>query len=251
MLRTSSRIKNGAQGMWALFCKEMYSYALSPAFYGIAIFFLLFSSIWLFNLQAFFQRDQASLRMYFASFPIVFILVIPAITMRSWAEERKIGSIELLLTLPFSEWSLVLGKFLAALCAIVFLLLLSLSVPLSLLPLGNFDGGIIVGEYIGAFLLASSSISLGLFLSSLAKNQVAAFLGSTAVLIVVMLSNQIPWNSNLPAVLNDIVKYISLSFHFESFSKGLIDSRDLAYFIITSFLFLFLNTRVLLFRKWS
>jgi ABC-2 type transport system permease protein len=247
----SERIKLRWRGALALCRKELYSYSISPAFFGIAIFFLLFTAIWLFDLQSFFQRDQASLRLYFAAFPLVFVLVIPAITMRSWAEERKLGSIEILLTLPFSEWSLVLGKFFAALGAILILLVLSFSVPLSLAPLGRFDGGVIVTEYIGALLLASSSVSLGLLLSSLSKNQVAAFLGGVAVLIVVMLMNQIPWNNNLPGRLNDIINYISLSFHFESFSKGLLDSRDLAYFIFTTFLFLFLNTRVLLFRKWS
>jgi ABC-2 type transport system permease protein len=253
MTRTddSEPIKLRWKGALSLCRKELYSYSISPAFFGIAIFFLLFTSIWLFDLQSFFQLGRASLRPYFASFPLVFILVIPAITMRSWAEERKAGSIEILLTLPFSEWSLVLGKFFAALGAILIILVLSLGVPFSLAQLGHFDAGVILTEYIGALLLASSSVSLGLLLSSLSKNQVAAFLGGVAVLIVVMLMNQISWNNNLPAHLNDIINYISLSFHFESFSKGLLDSRDLAYFILTTLLFLFLNTRVLLFRKWS
>jgi ABC-2 type transport system permease protein len=244
-------LKRGAKGALALFRKEIYSYSISPAFFGIAIFFLLFTSIWFFYLQGFFQRDQASMRMFFSAFPIAYVLVIPAITMRSWAEERKLGSIELLLTMPLSEWSLVIGKYAASLGVMAILLILSMSVPLSVSPLGRFDGGVIAAEYVGAFLLASSAVSLGLLLSSLSKNQVAAFLGGVAILIVIILINQVPWLANLPQGLNSAVKYLSLSFHFESFSKGLLDSRDLFYFIFTTILFLFLNTRVLLFRKWS
>ncbi|MDR3302342.1 MAG: ABC transporter permease [Spirochaetaceae bacterium] len=245
------KLQRSVASTLALFRKEIYSYSISPAFFGIAIFFLLFTGIWLFNLQSFFQRDLASLRSYFSAFPLVFILVIPALTMRSWAEERKIGSIELLLTLPFSQWSLVLGKFFAAFGAVAALLVLSLGVPISLSPLGRFDGGVIFTEYIGALLLAASAVSLGLLLSALSKNQVAAFLGSVAVLIIVMLSDQIPWTQSLPATMNDVLRYISLSYHFGSFSKGLLDSRDLAYFVVTTVLFLFLNTKVLLLRKWS
>ena len=235
----------------ALARKELYTYSISPAIYGIALFFLLFTSIWLFNFQNFFAKDQASLRAYFAAFPLVFILVIPGITMKAWAEERKLGSIELLLTMPFSEWDLVLGKFFAAFGAVLAMLVLTLPVPLSLLPLGRFDGGVIVSEYAGALLLAAAAVSLGLLLSSLSKNQVAAFLGSAAVLLVIMLINQIPFSAAVPLWITSVINFISLSFHFESFSKGLLDSRDLLFFIISTFLFLYLNTRVLLFRKWS
>jgi ABC-2 type transport system permease protein len=247
----TTALKRNAASALALFRKEIYSYSISPAFFGIAIFFLLFTSIWFFYLQGFFQRDQASMRTFFSAFPIAYVLVIPAITMRGWAEERKLGSIELLLTMPFSEWSLVLGKYAASLGVMAILLVLSMSVPLSVLPLGHFDGGVIATEYVGALLLASSAVALGLLLSSLSKNQVAAFLGGVAILIVIILINQVPWLANLPQGVNAAVNYISLSFHFESFSKGLLDSRDLFYFIFTTILFLFLNTRVLLFRKWS
>jgi ABC-2 type transport system permease protein len=239
------------QRVFALTRKELYSHIHSPAFYGITVFFLLFTSIWLFYLQRFFALDAATLRPYFAAFPLGFILVIPAITMKTWAEERKLGSVELLLTMPFSEWDLVLGKFLSSMTVVGVLLVLSLPVPLSLLPLGYFDGGVIAGEYLGVLLLGASSVSLGLLLSCLSKNQAGAFLGSAVVLLAVMLVNQFTQTMNLPPWLSEAVNFVSLSFHFESFSKGLIDSRDLAFFIITTGLFLFLNTQVLLFRKWS
>jgi ABC-2 type transport system permease protein len=230
--------------------KELYSFSNTPAFYGVALFFTLFCSIWLFNLQRFFTMNLASLRPYFAAFPLVFILIIPIITMKSWAEERKLGSMELLLTMPFSEWDLVLGKFLSSLAVIVILLLLTLPVPLSVAGLGRFDGGVIVGEYTGALLLGASASALGLFLSSLSKNQGGAFLGSAAVLLVTMLISQFTAGFNFPRIIADGLNFLSLSFHFESFSRGILDTRDLAFFIITTVLFLFLNTRVILFRKW-
>jgi ABC-2 type transport system permease protein len=234
----------------ALAKKEMYSYGNSPAFYGITVFFLLFCSVWLFYFQRFFTMDTASLRPYFASFPIVFILIIPAITMKSWAEERKLGTVELLLTMPFSEWDLVLGKFFSALAVLAAILALTIPLPLSLLPLGDFDGGVIACEYVGAFLLGASATALGLLLSALSKNQAGAFLGSAVVLLVVMLINRLTLTFDLPQWLAEGINFVSLSFHFESFSKGLIDSRDLAFFILSTILFLFLNTRVLIFRKW-
>ncbi|MDR3338298.1 MAG: ABC transporter permease [Treponema sp.] len=235
---------------FALAFKELYSYVNSPVLYGIGVFFLLFTSIWLFNFQEYFVQNMATLRPYFASFPLVFILVIPVITMRTWAEERKTGTVELLLTMPFSEWDLVLGKFISSLAVVVTLLFLTLPLPLSLLPLGRFDGGVIAGEYLGALLLGSSAAALGNLLSSLAKNQGGAFLGSAAVLLAVMLINMIPQTADLPLPLVQMMNFISLSFHFESFSKGLIDSRDLAFFVLSTALFLYLNTQALLYRKW-
>jgi ABC-2 type transport system permease protein len=234
----------------ALARKELYSHSNSPAFYGIAVFFLLFSSIWLFYIQRYFAQNAATLRVYFAAFPLAFILVIPVITMKSWAEERKLGSVELLLTMPFSEWELVLGKYLSSLGVFAFIIALTIPLPLSLLPLGHFDGGVIVAEYVGALLLGSAAISLGLLLSSLSKNQAGAFLGSAVVLMAVMLIQQITFNLELPNALAGAINFISLAFHFESFAKGLIDSRDVVFFILATVLFLFLNTRVLLYRKW-
>jgi ABC-2 type transport system permease protein len=235
----------------ALARKECYSWFNSPAFYGITVFFLLFISIWLYHISQFFASDTANLRSFFAAFPLVFILVIPVITMRAWAEEKKTGSAEILFTMPFTEWELCLGKFLSSFGILLMLLVLSLPIPLTLLPLGNFDPGVIAGEYTGAVLLGAAAVSLGLFLSAVSKNQAGAFLGTVVVLLAVMLLNQLAAFASLPAWLTDFINYISLSFHFESFSRGLLDSRDLAFFILTTVLFLFLNTQALVYRKWS
>jgi ABC-2 type transport system permease protein len=235
----------------ALARKEIYSYSISAAFYGTAVFFILFVNIWLFYFQRYFAMDSATLRPYFAAFPLAFIIIIPVITMKSWAEERKLGSLELLLTMPFSEWDLVLGKFIAAFAALAGILALTIPLPLSVIPLGNFDGGVIAAEYAGVLLLGASATSLGLLLSSLARNQGGAFLGGAVALLFVMLVGNLTQTFNLPQWLAECINFLSLTFHFESFSKGLIDSRDLAFFIITTALFLFLNTRVLFYRKWS
>jgi len=230
--------------------KELYQYLYAPAFYGAAVFFLLFCSVWLFYFQRYFSQDQATLRPYFAAFPIVFILVIPVITMKSWAEERKTGTVELLLTMPFTEWDLVLGKFFSNLAVLTVMLLLTVPLPLSLLSLGRFDGGVIFCEYFGAFLLGASATALGLLMSSVSKNQAGSFLASAVILMAVMLVNRITYFFNLPQWLAQSVNFISLAYHFDSFTKGLIDSRDLAFFVLSAALFLFINTRVILYRKW-
>jgi ABC-2 type transport system permease protein len=157
--------------------KEILQYLYAPAFYGAAVFFLLFCSVWLFFIQRYFEMDYASMRPYFGIFPIVYIMVIPVLTMKSWAEERKTGTAELLLTMPFTEWDLVLGKFFSVVSVLGMILLLTLPLPLSLSLLGNYDSGVIFCEYLGAFLLGASASALGLLLSALSKNQAGSFLG--------------------------------------------------------------------------
>ena len=229
--------------------KELHLWVYSPALYGISTFFLLFVSIWFYHLQRFFAMDIATLRPFFTAFPLAFILVIPVLTMRAWAEERKLGSAEILFTLPFAEWELVLGKFLSCLALLLAMLCLTIPVPLTLFPLGYFDPGVIFAEYLGALLLGASAIALGLFLSSVSKNQAAAFLGSAAALLVIIMINN--FSASLPAGIAVFVNYVSLSFHFESFSRGLLDSRDIAFFLLSTVFFLFLNTHVLTSRRWN
>jgi len=127
--------------------------------------------------------------------------------------------------------------------------LLTVPVPLTVLPLGHFDGGVIFCEYAGTLFLGASATALGVFLSGVSKNQAAAFVGSVVVLLAVMLMHQL--TSNLPSGLAAFLNYISLAFHFESFSRGLLDSRDMAFFLITTILFLFLNTQSLVYRRWK
>ena len=233
----------------ALTRKELYSWINSPALYGISVFFLLFVSIWFYYFQRFFAMDSASLRPFFSGFPMVFILVIPVMTMKAWAEEIKLGTSELLFTLPFSEWELVWGKFISSLSLLLGMIILTIPVPLTLLPLGFFDSGVIFTEYLGVLLLGISSIALGLFISAIVRTQGTAFLWSAVILLAMMLMSN--FSQALPRPIALFANFISLSFHFESFSRGLLDSRDIAFFLLSTGLFLFLNTQVILSRRWS
>ena len=229
--------------------KELHSWLYSPVLYGITVFFLLFVSIWFYYLQRFFTMDIATLRPFFQAFPLAFIFVIPVLTMKAWAEETKMGSAEILFTLPFTEWELVLGKFFSTFTILFAMILLTIPVPLSMIPLGYFDPGVIFAEYAGTLLLGAAAAAIGLFLSSVSKSQAAAFVGSVVILLALILLNN--FTQDLPMALGRFLNYISLAFHFESFSRGLLDTRDLAFFLITTALFLFLNTQVLVNRRWS
>ena len=229
--------------------KELLSWLVSPSLYGITVFFLVFVSVWFYYIQRFFAMDIASLRPFFGAFTQVFIFVVPALTMKAWTEEKKLGSMEILFTLPFNEWELVLGKFLSCLAIISGMIILTLPVPLTLLPLSNFDLGVILTEYAGVLLLAAAALAIGLCLSSISKNQAAAFVGTVVALLLLMLLNN--FTQNLPTFLAKLINFISLSFHFESFSRGLLDTRDVSFFLLTTGLFLFINTQILIFRKWS
>ena len=233
-----------------LFRKELATYFNSPIAYIVVVFFLVFTSVWFFYIQQFVAQDLASLRNYFAIFPIVFIILLPAVTMRSWAEENKIGTVELLLTLPFLEGQTVAGKFLGAVALLGLTLVLTVPVPLTISPLGDFATGQIIGQYIGVLVLGSAGIAIGLFISSLSRNQITAFILSAVVLLFLTLVNQVNFIVDLPEWSASVFNYLSLDYHFSSFEKGLIDTRDLIFYLALTALFLYLNTKVLVFRKW-
>jgi ABC-2 type transport system permease protein len=230
--------------------KELKSYFNSPIAYVLVVTFLVFCSVWVFYLQTFFAANMASLRGFFSVIPIVFIIVMPALTMRSWAEEKKLGTMEVLLTLPYRESTLVLGKFLAALSLLGLMIALTLPLPLLLSRFGEFDWGEILGQYIGVVLLGAAGISVGLFVSSLMSNQISSFLISLFVLLVLTLISQVNLVFALPPWAAGMVNFVSLGQHFSNFQRGLIDTRDLLYYGIVSALFLYLNTKSLVFRKW-
>jgi ABC-2 type transport system permease protein len=230
--------------------KELKSYFNSPIAYILVVTFLVFSSIWIFYLETFFASNVASLRNFFAVIPIVFIIIMPALTMRSWAEEKKLGTMEVLMTLPFRESTLVIGKFLAALTLLVIMIGLTLPLPLLLSRFGDFDWGEILGQYIGVVLLGAAGISVGMFVSSLMANQISSFLISLFVLLVLTLISQVNRVFTLPPWAAETVNFVSFGHHFSNFQRGLIDTRDLLYYGIVSALFLYLNTKTLVFRKW-
>jgi ABC-2 type transport system permease protein len=221
----------------------------SPIAYIVTVAFLVFTAVWLFYLNQFFSRNEASLRIYFQIVPTVFVFLIPALTMRSWAEERRTGTLEILLTLPFREWEVVLAKFLGAFCLLALVIALTIPLPLSLSSLGRFDGGQIAGEYLGVLFTGAAGIAVGLFFSSLSTNQITSFIMSVLALLAFTLLNQVNFLVALPRWLAAVFNYVSFGQHFESFRRGVIDTRDMLYFLLVTAAFLALNVQVLVRRK--
>ncbi len=238
-------------GTWVVARREIRSYVDSPVAYLFIVAFLVSCSVLFFFMQGFFAAGVASLRPWFGLMPIMLSILLPALTMRMWAEERKQGTYETLLTLPLSEGQLVLGKYLAAMTVLGAALILSLPVPIMVSAFGRFDPGIIVAEYLGIVLLSSASIALGQLVSSLTRNQMSAFLATALVLVAMTMLSQLAAFFSLPSWLSAMVNWLSLSYRFSSFSKGVVDSRDCAYFIILSAMCLYLTTRRIAFGKWS
>lgn len=231
--------------------RELRSYFNSSIAYIVALFFLLLGAVWFLYLERFLYQNVASLQGYFSIVPIIYILVLPALTMRSWAEERRRGTDEILLTLPFREWELVAGKFLGGFCLLLVVVALSIPLPLTLSPLGDFQRGPLLGQYLGILMLGAAGLSIGQFVSAFSVNQITAFIVSVLGLLFITLVNQVNNFLSLPIWLAAFLNYLSFNYHFGSFDRGLIDSRDLAYFLFVTVLFLYLTTRVLVLRKWQ
>lgn len=235
---------------FTVFKKELRSYFSSPVGYVFIIFYLLVSNAFFFFVQDFFKQGQDSMRGFFAAMPWIFLFFVPAISMRLWAEEKKMGTVELLLTMPFKEWEVVLGKFLAAFAFLGIALLFTLTVPLSLAYLGKPDFGVIVGSYVGALFLGSAYLAIGLYISSLTENQVVAFIISLAVVFVLLLVGIAPVWLNAVGSLVSFCDYVSLLSHFNNVTRGVIDSRDVVYYASVIVLFLYLNIKNIEARKW-
>ncbi|MGA2481031.1 MAG: ABC transporter permease [Spirochaetia bacterium] len=230
--------------------RELRAYFTTPVAFIVVVFFLVVTSAWFFFAQQFFAQDTATLRGYFSLWPVVFILLLPALTMRSWAEERRQGTAEILLTLPLREGELVAGKFAAAAALLLVLTLLTLPLPLSLLPFGSFDAGQIAMQYLGVLLLGCAGIAAGQFVSSLSANQISAFLFGVLFMLVITLIGQIPSVAVLPGWLAAVLSWISFDYHFDSFSKGVLDTRDLVFFAVLTAGFLLFTAKVLLLRRY-
>ena len=238
------------QNTLAIFKKELRSYFSSPVGFVFIIFFLLVSNAFFFFVQDFFKQGQVTMRYYFAAIPWVLLFFVPAITMRLWAEEKKLGTLEILLTMPLRETEVVIGKFLAALAFLFVSLLGSITIPITLLYLGQPDMGVIIGSYIGAMLLGAAYLAIGLYISSLAENQVVAFIISLAVIFALLLIGIAPTYLNQLGMVAHICEYISLLSHFNNVTRGVIDSRDVIYYFSVIALFLYMNVKNIEARKW-
>ncbi len=233
----------------AILQKEFKSYFNSPIAYIFIITFILFSN-WLF-FRTFFLIGQAHLRPLFSIFPWLFLFLAPSITMRAWAEEKKMGTIEVLMTLPIKDYEVVLGKFFASFFFMITTVLLTLPLTLTVYSLGQPETGSIVGGYLGACLMGGAYLAIGLFCSSLTNNQIVAFIISTVSCFVFLIIGEDMVLMSAPASLTPLFSYLGLGAHFESISRGVIDSRDVIYYVSTIGFFLFLNTLALESRKWK
>jgi ABC-2 type transport system permease protein len=224
--------------------KEFKSFFNLTIGYVFIIVYLLFTNGLFF--YTLFLVNQAEMRNYFGILPWVFLFFVSAITMRLWAEERKQRTLELLLTLPVRDYEVVIGKYLASVLLILLTLILSFNVPLTLVLLGKPDFGPIIGGYIGAALLGAAYAAIGTCISSFTENQIIAFLVSIFIMAGSLLLGLL---SGIMGSLGSFCSFLSVGTHFESIARGVVDSRDVLYYLSIIIFFLFLNNLVVTNRK--
>jgi ABC-2 type transport system permease protein len=236
-----------------IFRRELGAYFTTPIAYVFLVIFVFLSGIFTFYLGNFFARGQADLQPFFGFHPWLYLFLIPALAMRLWAEERRSGTVELLLTLPVSVPQAVLGKFLAAWSFTAIALALTTPIWLTLNYLGNPDNGVVLAAYLGSLLMAGAFLAVGACLSALTRNQVIAFVVTAVVCLLFVLSGFPlvldffrPW---APQALVDAVAGLSFLTHFDAISEGVLDLRDLVYFFSMIAFWLFANVILVENRK--
>ena len=233
--------------------RELISYFSTPLAYVFIVIFLVLTSTFTFYLGNFYERGQADLSAFFNFHPWLYLFLVPAISMRLWAEERKSGSIELLMTLPIEPREAVLGKFLAAWVFIALALILTFPIWITVNFLGDPDNGVIFAAYLGSLFMAGGFLAVGAFISATTKNQVIAFILSVVACFGFLLAGFSLvldlFSSWAPQALVDAIASLSFLTHFSNISKGVIDLRDLVYFSLLIVVFLYANTIILHLRK--
>jgi len=220
---------------WTIAKRELGSYFTSPVAYVFLVIFLLLTGFFTFTAGQFFERGEASLAAFFGWHPWLYLVLVPAVGMRLWAEERRSGTLELLFTLPVPPWQAILGKFLASWLFLAIALALTFPVVVTVNLLGEPDNGMIVAGYVGSFLLAGAYLAVTCMTSAMTRNQVVAFILSVLACLFLILAGFNPvtdllarWAS--PAFV-DTVAAFSVVTHFDGFQRGVIDSRDLLFFL--------------------
>jgi ABC-2 type transport system permease protein len=224
---------------WAVICtivkRELAAYFESPVAYVFLVIFLLLAGFFTFAFGGFFERGEASLAAFFNWLPWLFLFLVPAAGMRLWSEERRLGTIELLLTMPVADWQAILGKFLASWLFLMVALVLSFPIVVTVNVLGDPDNGVIASGYVGAALLAGAYLAISCMTSALTRNQVIAFILAVVLCLLLILVGFSPltdlvarWAS--PWLVEALAKFSVLT-HYDGFQKGVLDSRDLLYFL--------------------
>ncbi len=236
-----------------VFKRELAGYFATPLAYVFLVIFLILTGVFTFHLGGFFEREQADLQPFFAFHPWLYLFLIPALSMRLWAEERKSGTVELLLTLPLSMSQAVMGKFLAAWCFTAIALALTFPIWITVNYLGNPDNGVIFTGYLGSLLMAGAYLAIGACVSSITRNQVIAFVVAVTVCLGFVLAG-FPAVLDLfsgwaPQALIDTVSSFSFLTHYQGMTRGVIDLRDVIFFGSLIGCFLAANTLIVDLKK--
>jgi ABC-2 type transport system permease protein len=218
-----------------IFKKEFRDYFVSPIAYIVIAIFLVVTGWFFFS--TFFLYDQATVRNFFSLLPLTFSFVVPAVTMRLFSEELSVGSYELLLTMPVTPMDVILGKFFASVAFVGAMLLPTLFYPLSITFMGQLDWGPVIGGYLGALFLGGAYSAIGLFASALTRNQIIAFIIAMAICFTLTLLDKMLFF--FPSSILSVINYLGADFHFNTISKGIIDSRDVLYFLSVMFISLY------------
>jgi ABC-2 type transport system permease protein len=226
---------------WAIACKEFRGAFASPVAYAYLVVFLGFSS-WFF-FRGFFVLGLASMRGFFGLLPWTLVFLVPALTMRLWSEERKLGTLEVLFTWPVRESEAVFGKFLGGLGLLGVSLLGTFPVALTVFSLGEPDPGPIVAGYLGLLLFGAAALAIGIYASALTENQIVAYIAGVALTFALFVAGEDFVLFAAPAFLAPLLSAAGLGAHFWSIGRGVIDSRDVLYFAIVVFFFLYLTIR--------
>lgn len=241
--------------VFAIFRREFTAYFATPVAYVFIVIFLLAMGAFTFYVGRFFDSGIADLSIFFAYHPWLYLFLVPAIAMRLWAEERRTGTMELLLTLPVPLWATVAGKYLAAWAFIAVALALTFPIWLTVNYLGNPDNGVILASYAGSLLMAGAYLAIGAAISATTNNQVIAFVVTVVVCFLFAISGS-PlvldfFRSWAPLVLVNAISSFSFLTHFSSVTRGVIDLRDLIFFFSLIALFLTANVVAVDLRKSS
>lgn len=215
--------------------RELSAYFATPVAYIFIIIFLMLSGVFTFYIGQFFDRGQADLSSFFGFVPWLYLVLIPAVSMRLWSEERRSGTIELLMTLPITTWQMVLGKFIAAWLFVGLALALTFPLWLTVNYLGEPDNGVILAGYVGAWLMSGGFLAIGSCLSAATKNQIISFILTLVVCFVLVVSGspivQDIFTGWAPLWVVDFLSNLSFLSHFNAISRGVIDLRDIIYFL--------------------